>query len=69
MCLAIPGKIIKIEKGSVVVDYGKEQRTAKIIEKGYSVGDYVLVQTGIVAKKLSEKEAIESIREWSKIQD
>ncbi len=67
MCLAIPGKIIKIEKGSAVIDYGKEKRTATLVEKGYSVGDYVLVQTGIVAKKISKEEAVECIKEWSKL--
>lgn len=66
MCLAIPGKIVKIEKNCVVVDYGKEKRTAKLLERGYSVGDYVLVQAGFVARKVSEEEAIESIKEWNR---
>lgn len=67
MCLAIPGKIIKIEKGSAIVDYGTEKRKAKLVEKGYFVGDYVLVQTGIVAKKIAKQEAIESIKEWNRV--
>jgi len=67
MCLAIPGKITKIEKDKAVIDYGKEKRTAKLVEDGFSVGDYVLVQTGLVVKKIPEKEALESIKEWSKL--
>jgi len=67
MCLAIPGKIIEIKKSSAVVDYGKEKRTAKLVESGFNVGDYVLVQTGLVVKKIPEKEALESIKEWSKL--
>ena len=66
MCLAIPGKITKIEKDKAVVDYGTEKRTAKLVEKGFSIGDYVLVQTGLVVKKIPEKEALECIKEWDK---
>ena len=67
MCLAIPGKIIKIENDIAIIDYGKEKRTAKLVEKGYSIGDYVLVQTGLVLKKIPEKEAVEIIKEWDKL--
>ena len=67
MCLAIPGKIVKIEKDKAIIDYGKEKRTAKLIEEGYSVGDYVLVQSALIIKKIPEKEAVESIKEWDKL--
>lgn len=56
MCLAIPGKIVSIKEGKAVIDYGREKREA--IAKGIDVkeGDYVLVQFGIVAEKLSKEE-------------
>jgi len=56
MCLAIPGKIIKIEKDIATVDYETEKRQAKIVEKGYNIGDYVLVQGQIIIQKVPEQE-------------
>lgn len=62
MCLAVPGKIVKIAKGSATVDYGTEKRTGKIIEDEYTVGDYVIIQGGIVAMKIEKKEAEEALK-------
>ncbi len=57
MCLAVPGKIKKIDGGEAVVDYEVEERTAKLLEEGYKKGDYVVVQGGFVMLKIPEKEA------------
>ena len=46
MCLAIPGKIIKIENDNAIVDYISEKRIGKIVEGTYKVGDYVIIQGG-----------------------
>jgi hydrogenase assembly chaperone HypC/HupF len=62
MCLAVPGKIVKISKDSATVDYGTEKRNGKIIEQGYKVGDYVIIQGGIVAIKVEKKEAKEALK-------
>ncbi len=75
MCLAVPGKIIKIEKDTAVVDYGIEKRTGKIIESNnnsenmnnklsnpYKKGDYVIIQGGIVIQKIEKKEALRALR-------
>jgi deferrochelatase/peroxidase EfeB len=48
MCLAVHGKVVKIQGEEVVVDYDTEKRTAKIIDKGYSMGDYVIVQENVI---------------------
>jgi len=69
MCLTIPGKIIKIENNIATLDYGSEKREAKIIEQGFKVGDFVLVQAKIVIEKVSEEqmkgwlEVLEGIQE------
>lgn len=63
MCLAIPGKIVKIEGNQAVVDYDGEQRTADMLEK-CEIGDYVIVQNKIIIKKIPADEALESIEEW-----
>lgn len=57
MCLAVPGKIIKIENTIATVDYGSEQRTAKLITDEFKEGEYAVVQGGIVAIKIDEEEA------------
>ncbi len=76
MCLAVPGKIVKIEKGIAVVDYGIEKRTGKILgsnykdkkedaykkDNSYKKGDYVIIQGGIVLQKIEKKEAVRALR-------
>ena len=64
MCLAIPGKIIKIEGDSATVDYGEDQREAKLINPDIKVGDYVVVQNKLILLKLPEEQALESIKLW-----
>ena len=56
MCLAIPGKIITINKDTATVDYGSEKRQAKIIEGDFKVGDFVIVQGKIVIEKVPEEQ-------------
>lgn len=56
MCLTIPGKIIRIEDDIATLDYGSEQRQAKIVEGNYKVGDCVLVQAKIVVEKVSDQQ-------------
>jgi len=66
MCLAVPGKIIAITNDTATIEYTSETRKARLIEKKYKLGDYVLVQGGIVLQKVSKKEAEESLKLWSK---
>ena len=67
MCLAIPGKVLKIEDNKAIIDYFKEQREAIIHDDSIKEGDYVLVQQGLVVQKVSEKEALESISAWKNL--
>jgi hydrogenase expression/formation protein HypC len=59
VCLAIPGKIIKIEnKDSASIDYGDgTKRTINISLVDVKKGDYVLVHAGFAIEKLDEIEA------------
>ena len=66
MCLAVPGKIIKISQDKATVDYGTEKRVATIIDDEYALGDYVIVQGKIVITKVSEKEAKEALKLYTK---
>ena len=66
MCLAIPGKIVKISKDEATIDYEAEKRKVKIIDGKYDVGDYVFVQAGIIVQKLPKNEAMQAINAWKK---
>lgn len=64
MCLAIPGKIIEInrEKNQAVIDYGNgTRRKANISFLDVSVNDYVLVHAGFAIQKVDPKEAQETL--------
>lgn len=64
MCLAIPGQIIEIRNGKVKVKYPTVTNYALVADEQVEVGDWVMVQMGIVVKKLEEKEAEEAIQAW-----
>lgn len=64
MCLAIPGKIIEIDKNKehAVVDYGDgTKRKANITLVKVKIGDYILVHAGFAIEVLNEKEAQETL--------
>ena len=65
MCLAIPGKIVKIDGDVATIDYGSEHRVAKIVEGQYKEGDFVIVQAKIVIEKVPE----EQVAGWLEICD
>jgi len=60
MCLAIPGKVIKIEGSIATIEYNKElQREANCSLIKCSIGDYVIVQAGFVIEIVNERRAKE----------
>lgn len=64
MCLAVPGKIISIDKenNQATIDYGNNTiRKANISLVTVSVGDYVLVHAGFAIQKVDPKEAKETL--------
>lgn len=67
MCLAIPGKIVKLIKDKAIIDYGEEKREAQNIINA-KVGDYVIVQVGKVVQKVKKKDALKSIKAWKSVQ-
>jgi hydrogenase expression/formation protein HypC len=70
VCLAIPGKIIRIEqdKQHALVDYGEETtRTVNISLVDVSVGDYVLVHAGFAIEVLEEVEAKKTLELFRQI--
>lgn len=63
MCLAFPGKIIAVKNGMATVDYGAEKRQAKLVDKRFKKGDFVIVQNKIAVEKIPKKSA----EEWLKV--
>ena len=70
MCLGIPGKVIEIDGimarasvGGSIVNVGLH-----MIED-VRVGDYVLIHTGFALQKISEEEALETLRLIRELQD
>ena len=64
MCLAIPGKIKEIKGRRATVEYPGQEHQAFVGDKDFQIGDYVLVQMGVVSKKISKEEAEEAQRAW-----
>ncbi|MDO8480628.1 MAG: HypC/HybG/HupF family hydrogenase formation chaperone [Nanoarchaeota archaeon] len=62
MCLLVPGKIVEIKGDLATVDYGVEQRKAKMLEPHFKVGEYALVQGGMLIERVSAKEAEAALR-------
>ena len=65
MCIAAPGKITHIEGHKVTVQYPHESRFALLGDESVKIGDYVLVQMGIVIQVLTPKEAKLSLKAWT----
>lgn len=64
MCLAVPGKVISIDKktNNAVIEYGETtKRSANISLVDAKIGDYVLVHAGFAIQKLDPKEAQETL--------
>lgn len=62
MCLAIPGKIEKIEGSSAIFTFGHKKYEADIsLAPAVQVGDWILMHDGRALSKISEKEAKENL--------
>lgn len=70
MCLAIPGKIIELnkKKQAATVDYGSgTKRKANVSLVHVQIGDYVLVHAGFAIQVLDKKEALETLALFKEI--
>lgn len=65
VCLAIPGKIIEIDKNKeyAKIDYGDgTKRQANVSLVDVKLGDYVLVHAGFAIQVLDKNEAKETLK-------
>ncbi len=63
MCLAVPGKLVRIEGDVGFVEFqGAERRIGLMLLPEARVGDYVLVHAGYAIQRMDEVEAQENLR-------
>jgi hydrogenase expression/formation protein HypC len=63
MCLAVPGKIVSVNGMEGVVDVqGIKRKVNLTLIDGAKVGDWVIVHVGYAIRKLSERDARETLR-------
>lgn len=68
MCLAIPGKILKINGNSALVDFdGIKQNVIIALIQSPEIGRYVIVHAGYAIEQINEEEAMEAINQWKEI--
>lgn len=71
MCLAFPGKIVRIKSEFASVDYGpdgvRDNINVSLVDA--RLGSYVLVQGGFAIRVLSAKEAQEALDAWRMIRE
>ena len=68
MCLAIPGRVVKIKESEAKVDFGDgTARSVNISLVDAKVGQYVIVHAGFAIQTLDEREAEESLKLWQEI--
>lgn len=63
MCLSIPARILSIDGSTASASVGGAiVQTSLHLVDDVQPGDYVLIHTGFALQKISEKEALETIR-------
>ena len=71
MCLAIPGKVVKIiDDDTIQVDFGGVKREVKstLLEDKIKIDDYVLVHIGFAMAIVDEEDALETLRLLAEIE-
>ncbi|MBI5207368.1 MAG: HypC/HybG/HupF family hydrogenase formation chaperone [Candidatus Firestonebacteria bacterium] len=68
MCLAVPGKIIKIQKQIATVDLGDFKKNVMLdLLPEAKLNDYVLVHAGFAISKMNRKEAQKTLKLFAAI--
>ena len=70
MCLSIPSKVVEIDENNMAtVDTMGVKRhvTLDLIDEKVEVGEYVLIHVGFAMGKISEAEALESLKLYEEI--
>jgi hydrogenase expression/formation protein HypC len=70
MCLSIPAKVEQIDGEMAVVSVGGTKYNASLqMLDDVKIGDYILLHTGFAIQKLSEEEALESLKVFEEFEE
>ena len=62
MCIAMPRKVISIEKNKIITELNGVNRSADAsLVKDLKINDYVIVANSIIVEKLGDEQALEMI--------
>ncbi|WP_029523027.1 HypC/HybG/HupF family hydrogenase formation chaperone [Persephonella sp. KM09-Lau-8] len=70
MCLSIPSKIVEIlpDNYAIVDTMGVKRKVSlDLMSEPVEVGDYVLIHVGYAMTKMSEEDALESLKVYEEI--
>jgi len=70
MCLSIPSKIVEIlpDNFAIVDTMGVKRKVSlDLMPEPVEIGDYVLIHVGYAMTKMSEEDALESIKVYEEI--
>ncbi|KUO41008.1 MAG: hydrogenase [Hadesarchaea archaeon DG-33-1] len=68
MCLAIPGKVLKIDGNVAAVDFGGVRREVRLdLLEQVREGDHVIVHVGYAIQVLDQVEAEKILKTWAEI--
>ena len=68
MCVAYPGKVIKINDRTAEVDFSGNVANVKIGLVDVKVGDFVLVHAGMAIEAMDEEKARGILEVWEQIE-
>ncbi|MPM08289.1 Hydrogenase maturation factor HypC [bioreactor metagenome] len=70
MCLSIPSNVISIDGDMAIVSVGGTEYEASLqLLTDVKVGDYILLHTGFAIQKISEEEALETLKVFEEFED
>ncbi|HAN09659.1 MAG TPA: HypC/HybG/HupF family hydrogenase formation chaperone [Clostridiales bacterium] len=70
MCIAVPAKVLEIDKNNAVVCFEGVSTKANIdLVEGIRVGDYILLHAGCAIQKINEVEAKKTLELFKQMLD
>ncbi len=67
MCLAVPGKVVKIDGDTGDIDFGGVIKQTNISMVEANIGDWVVIHAGFAIEVMDEQEAQETIALWNDV--
>jgi hydrogenase assembly chaperone HypC/HupF len=69
MTLAVPGKVVEVRGGRTIVELFGSRKEVRTKFVDVSVGDFVLVEQGMIVEKLTQEDAMYLLDEWSEMNE